>query len=548
MFVRILEIFEYLEMNFLPNQKIHLVTTSSPDTSITVPVSLSVGTSFNVITNPESLPHFKQMLCVDNNTFLTDITSAGSGGNPHNQDIKTIVIQQPGDHHHHHNTIVTTSAPTNHNNSLTTILDAANLGVSTGSNNSQDGSLLNDSSSSSNNQATTIVVPNSTNLSSVKMHNDNFITAELLNGDVIPIRCKTTNAELYKSKLGSGGRGRCIKCKEQWYTPSEFEQMCGRGSSKDWKRSIRYGGRSLQALIDGGVITPHATNCSCSACADDDLVATGPVRLFTPYKRRKRNQVDREMENAKKRKNGVSVAPQPQTVRSTAIPVSSTTISAATITAPTVETGTVLTGLTTATTIGPATIATGATLTDISQSQQYQEAEEIISFKHDSGAIRNRIESWPNLNDSLDEATVEFFDNGSSLLETGSYIKQLESAYSTIVRATNDFKKIFVEYRESCNRKIDQLQTERDLLAARVSSTEIDEQSVANAMAGNEIVSPKRCANCNREALAECSLCRSTPYCSTFCQRKDWNSHQVQCNREPVEATQQIMLLVEDQS
>lgn len=79
-----------------------------------------------------------------------------------------------------------------------------------------------------------------------------------------------------------------------------------------------------------------------------------------------------------------------------------------------------------------------------------------------------------------------------AVLDTGSYIKQLESAYSTIVRATNDFKKIFVEYRESCNRKIEQLQTERDLLAARVSSNEMDEQSVANAMAGNEIVSPKR--------------------------------------------------------
>lgn len=359
------------------------------------------------------------MLCVDNNTFLTDI--AGSGGNGHNQEIKTIVIQQPSEHHHHHqqqhqhhNTIVTTSAPTNHNNSITTIIDAANLGVSTGSNNSQDGSLLNDSSSSSNNNqgTTTIVVPNSANLSSVKVHNnDNFITAELLNGDIIPIRCKTTNAELYKSKLGSGGRGRCIKCKEQWYTPSEFEQMCGRGSSKDWKRSIRYGGRSLQALIDGGVITPHATNCSCSACADDDLVATGPVRLFTPYKRRKRNQVDRELENVKKRKNGAS---GPSPARPTTIPVSSTPISAATITAPTVEPGTVLTGLTSATTMGPATIATGATLTDISQSQQYQDGEEIISFKHDTGTIRNRIESWPNLNDSLDEATVEFFDNGSS--------------------------------------------------------------------------------------------------------------------------------------
>lgn len=88
--------------------------------------------------------------------------------------------------------------------------------------------------------------------------------------DILSIRCKTTTAELYKVRLGSGGRGRCIKHKDNWYTPSEFENICGRGSSKDWKRSIRYGGRSLQALIDEGVLTPHATSCTCSACCDDD--------------------------------------------------------------------------------------------------------------------------------------------------------------------------------------------------------------------------------------------------------------------------------------
>jgi deformed epidermal autoregulatory factor 1 len=88
--------------------------------------------------------------------------------------------------------------------------------------------------------------------------------------EVLPVRCKTTTAELYRSRLGSGGRGRCIKYKDSWYTPSEFENLCGRGSSKDWKRSIRYGGRSLQALIDDGVLTPHATSCTCSACCDDD--------------------------------------------------------------------------------------------------------------------------------------------------------------------------------------------------------------------------------------------------------------------------------------
>lgn len=57
-----------------------------------------------------------------------------------------------------------------------------------------------------------------------------------------------------------------------------------------------------------------------------------------------------------------------------------------------------------------------------------------------------------------------------------------------------------------------------------------------------------QCANCNREALAECSLCRRTPYCSTFCQRKDWASHQVECVRgvaTDAGGQQSIMLIVE---
>jgi hypothetical protein len=61
---------------------------------------------------------------------------------------------------------------------------------------------------------------------------------------------------------------------ESWYTPSEFEALCGRASSKDWKRSIRFGGRSLQTLIDEGILTPHATSCTCSACCDDDTAVS----------------------------------------------------------------------------------------------------------------------------------------------------------------------------------------------------------------------------------------------------------------------------------
>ena len=51
---------------------------------------------------------------------------------------------------------------------------------------------------------------------------------------------QNTNAELHKGRFGSGGRGKCIKLNNEWYTPSEFEAICGRASSKDWKRSIRF--------------------------------------------------------------------------------------------------------------------------------------------------------------------------------------------------------------------------------------------------------------------------------------------------------------------
>ena len=35
--------------------------------------------------------------------------------------------------------------------------------------------------------------------------------------------------------------------------------------------------------------------------------------------------------------------------------------------------------------------------------------------------------------------------------------------------------------------------------------------------------------NCGREALSECTGCHRVSYCSSFCQRKDWTSHQHAC-------------------
>lgn len=195
---------------------------------VSVPVTLPVnvlGTAFNVIT-PEQIQHFKPMICLDNGGFLSGNAVISSGDVGSEMKTTHIVIQQQNPDQ------ITAEVQQQLQNAA----------------NEQQQQQVN-------------VNANNTN-------NSNF--TDPADVEVLPIRCKTTTAELFKSRLGSGGRGRCIKHKDNWYTPSEFEQLCGRGSSKDWKRSIRYGGRSLQALIDDGVLTPHATSCTCSACCDDD--------------------------------------------------------------------------------------------------------------------------------------------------------------------------------------------------------------------------------------------------------------------------------------
>ncbi|KAH3729480.1 deformed epidermal autoregulatory factor 1 homolog [Dreissena polymorpha] len=116
---------------------------------------------------------------------------------------------------------------------------------------------------------------------------------ESVDDDILPVRCKNTSGELHKAKFGSGGRGKCIRHHDIWYTPNEFENFAGRASSKDWKRSIRYGGRTLQCLLEDGILQAHATSCTCAACCDDETVVggswAGPVRLFVPYKRKKKD-------------------------------------------------------------------------------------------------------------------------------------------------------------------------------------------------------------------------------------------------------------------
>ncbi|XP_030759873.1 deformed epidermal autoregulatory factor 1 [Sitophilus oryzae] len=288
---------------------------------------------------------------------------------------------------------------------------------------------------------------------------------------ILPVRCKNTSAELHKARFGSGGRGRCIKLGNAWYTPSEFEALCGRASSKDWKRSIRFGGRSLQTLIDEGIIMPHATSCTCSACCDDES-ATGPVRLFTPYKRKRRKESD-------------------------------------------------------------------------SQSKRISNNSNEEDSDHQS-----KEEAWQNLAEGLDSNDYQLMESVSA--DPAAQLKKLEEISVQISRLSNDFRRGVEELRETITRQQEKTEREKEaaILAARVEAqvAALGPENTDPTLQQIDTDNQKKCANCNREALAECSLCRRTPYCSTFCQRKDWASHQVECVRggaaDPSNQ-QSIMLIVE---
>ncbi|GBP47010.1 Deformed epidermal autoregulatory factor 1 [Eumeta japonica] len=377
------------------------LSTDSGGNVVTVPVSLPVGTlAFNVITS-DQLPSFKPMICVDNGLITA---------NPVGEEIKAthIVIQNPD------------SPPRT-------------------------------------------IVQSDASISATRTVNS-LSWEETANMPVLPIRCKNIAAELYKDRFGSGGRGRCIKYGMQWFTPSEFEAHCGRASSKDWKRSIRFGGRSIQALIDEGILTPHAISCTCGACCDDQS-AIGPVRLFTPYKRKRRIHTELETKKIKTR-------------RSSSL------------------------------------------------------GDSDIENVHQNSNSHSK-EAWHTITEGLDSsADYHLLDNsdGNSDFSTeiNGVVKRLDDICSTLVKAVTEIKRCVEDVKAISTRQMERLQQERasTLLAASVHA-QVDAEQVS--LRNLDESGTKKCANCNREASAECSLCRRTPYCSTYCQKKDWAAHQLEC-------------------
>ncbi|XP_076024184.1 uncharacterized protein LOC143014259 isoform X3 [Genypterus blacodes] len=67
----------------------------------------------------------------------------------------------------------------------------------------------------------------------------------------LPVTCGKQEGFLKRDKLAKG-EFKCIVVKKQWFTPPEFEKFAGKGSNKNWKKSILCLSTPLGKLIQGG--------------------------------------------------------------------------------------------------------------------------------------------------------------------------------------------------------------------------------------------------------------------------------------------------------
>ncbi|XP_077373861.1 deformed epidermal autoregulatory factor 1 homolog [Festucalex cinctus] len=345
----------------------------------------------------------------------------------------------------------------------------------------------------------------------------------------LPVRCRNSSGVLYKNRLGSGGKGRCIKHDQRWLTPTEFEGLAGRANSKDWKRSIRYGGRPLLCLIQDRILNPHAASCTCAACCDDvlsdgdsleaeNITMNGPVRLFVPYKRR-RKEAEPPPVPAKKdepvSKNitlspgtTFTVSPMGQITPSGTLtfersPSSDTAAAAAIISDASVQSEVyadtaVLTALPALALCPQAKMAVGSP------------SASLVGTLEVGPVTGATLAVGPPLLSSIPKNAWQALEETANTLM--SNVQQLKALIEQAKRDNKAHKECAVS--QSFQNQIT-FQTPDDMQAKR--SADIPE------------VILNQCENCGRMALSECTGCRKVNYCSTFCQRKDWRDHQNAC-------------------
>uniref|UniRef100_A0A4W6FHP1 Deformed epidermal autoregulatory factor 1 homolog n=1 Tax=Lates calcarifer TaxID=8187 RepID=A0A4W6FHP1_LATCA len=325
----------------------------------------------------------------------------------------------------------------------------------------------------------------------------------------LPVRCRNTSGVLYKNRLGSGGKGRCIKHNQQWFTPTEFEGLAGRASSKDWKRSIRYAGRPLLCLIQ--VLLYYCTCCDDLTCPKDgdtlaaeNISMTGPVRLFVPYKRRKKDMEPPVVPPKKElpaTKNitltpgtTFTVSPSGQFTTSGALTFDRTPTgdAAAAAAAAIISEGSAQSEVFASTAVLTALPALAVTPQPV-QAKMAVTAAAVASSPSPSAGLVSGLE----VGEGQKNTWLYLEEMANTLL---SNVQQLKALIEQAKNATGD-------------------------------SAGFKGQGGRKEMCVFVCVSPlqQMCVNCGREAMSECTGCRKVNYCSTFCQRKDWKDHQHTC-------------------
>ncbi|NXC23613.1 DEAF1 factor, partial [Campylorhamphus procurvoides] len=341
----------------------------------------------------------------------------------------------------------------------------------------------------------------------------------------LPVRCRNISGILYKNRLGSGGRGRCIKQGDNWYSPTEFEAMAGRASSKDWKRSIRYAGRPLQCLIHDGILNPHAASCTCAACCDD-MTLSGPIRLFVPYKRRKK---EIEMPTTPVKKNcskSITLLPTSAGTTFTVSPSGQITTSGALTfdRASTVEATAIISE-------SPAQgdVFTGATVQDTNVQQPCRVSHPEPHYP--SYQDNCQISPFPEAALPTAHPKIVLTSLPALAVPPPTPTKAMSPSVVNGLEVTEQRSWLYLE--EMVNSLLSTAQQLKTLIEqAKQASSSFREAAVTQAKIQADVERKEQsCVNCGREATNECTGCHKVNYCSTFCQRKDWKDHQHICGQ-----------------
>ncbi|XP_069019536.1 deformed epidermal autoregulatory factor 1 homolog isoform X2 [Embiotoca jacksoni] len=376
----------------------------------------------------------------------------------------------------------------------------------------------------------------------------------------LPVRCRNTSGVLYKNRLGSGGKGRCIKHNQQWFTPTEFEGLSGRASSKDWKRSIRYAGRPLLCLIQERILNPHAASCTCAACCDDmttcpkegdslaieSISMTGPVRLFVPYKRRKKDNEPPVVPVKKELPATKNITLSPGTTcmsHDLSLMVTGVTVSpsgqfttSGTLTFDRTATGDATAAIISEGSAQSEVFASTAVLTALpalAVTPQPVQAKVAVAAAatSPSAALVTGLEVGPvggaglAVSDGQKNTWLYLEELADTLL---SNVQQLKALIEQAKNSAGDPTRVKGQAaRKECGLT--------HSFQNQITFQQPDDSEAKGSSDITEIIINQMCVNCGRMAMSECTGCHKVNYCSTFCQRKfgfplqDWKDHQHTC-------------------